>query len=209
MKKKALALAAAAFLGIGMNYLFHSSETTLQAEPKSKVVVVAKKKTEVSVKDTIPNYDEKVAAVRTYMHNTVRASKKNPSTIRITPEKIVKVAHARGFDIPLLLAQAHIESCFGTSKRARRTNSVFAVGSYDSGRDICRYRTQDDCIDDYIDVLNTRYLKKYNYNVDRLLADGNFVTGKKRTRYASNPSYERTVRNLRNRIIKQHPVLLA
>lgn len=208
MKKKALALAAAAFLGIGISYLFHSSETTLQAKPKSKVVVVAKK-VEKDVKDTIPHYDEKVAAVRTYMHNTVRASKKNPSMIRITPEKIVEISYLKKFDIPLLLAQAHIESCFGTTRRARRTNSVFAVGSYDNGRDACKYRTQDECIDDYINLVNKKYLKKYNYNVNVLLADGNFVTGKRRVRYASNPSYERNLRNLRNKIIRQHPILLA
>lgn len=204
MKKKALTLAAAVFLGFGITTGIHCDEP-LHAITNNTSMVVAIME---SKNDFIQNYDLKVDAVRHYMVSTVKTQRKNPNDIKLSPEKIVELAHKEKFDIPLLLAQAHIESCFGMSKRARKTNSVFAIGSYDNGKNKRVYKTQDDCITDYINIINNRYLSQYNGNVELLLRPGNFKTSRGKCRYASNPSYETTVKNIRNKIIAEYPILV-
>ena len=127
-----------------------------------------------------------------------------PKSMLMSPEKIVDICDENGFDLPLLLAQAHQESCFGMTNRARRTNSVWSVGSYDNGKDVCKYANQNSSIQPYINLMKNNYLA--DKTIDELLSPGNFVN-KKGLRYAQDKNYEGKIKNLRNRIINKYPEL--
>ena len=101
-------------------------------------------------------------------------------------------------------AQAHLESCFGITSRARKTNSVWSVGSYDNGKNVCTYNTQDDSIIPYIKLMQNNYLN--GKDVDDILKPGGFVNNKG-MRYASDPKYESKVKSIRNRILQKYPEL--
>lgn len=103
----------------------------------------------------------------------------------MSPKAIVEKCLDKDYVISLLLAQAHIESHFGTKGRAKRTNSVFGIRAYDDGTNALFYATPNDAIDHYIEVMNNYYLKD-NPPLEVLkrgLTRGN-------ARYASDPSYE-------------------
>ena len=153
-----------------------------------------------------PNFKEKVEALTAYMETAAKNQKYDPKAIRITPEAMIKACNQTNFDLPLLIAQAHLESCFGLTPRARRTNSVFSVGSYDSGKNAATYASQDACILPYINLMKNNYLK--NRSVDDLLKPGAFVNGQN-MRYASDKSYESKVKGIRNRIISKYPILAS
>lgn len=153
-----------------------------------------------------PNFKEKVEALTAYMETAAKNQKYDPKAIRITPEAMIKACNQTNFDLPLLIAQAHLESCFGLTPRARRTNSVFSVGSYDSGKNAATYASQDACILPYINLMKDNYLK--DRSVDDLLKPGSFVNGQN-MRYASDKSYENKVKSIRNRIISKYPILAS
>ena len=151
-----------------------------------------------------PNFQEKVAAIKEYMTMAAKNQNYNPDSIQISPEKMVEACNQTGFDLPLLIAQAHLESCFGLTPRARRTNSVFSVGSYDNGKDMAKYTTQDDSILPYIDLMKNHYLT--GKTIDDILKPGGFVNTQNK-RYASDKSYENKVRSIRNKIVSKYPIL--
>ena len=151
-----------------------------------------------------PNFQEKVEAVREYMAIAAKNQNFNPDNIQISPEKMVEACNKTGFDLPLLIAQAHLESCFGLTPRARRTNSVFSVGSYDSGKNAYIYATQNDSIEPYIRLVQNNYLG--NRTIDDMLQPGAFVNGQNK-RYATSKDYEKKVASIRNRIISKYPIL--
>ena len=153
-----------------------------------------------------PNFKEKVEALTAYMETAAKNQKYDPKAILITPEAMIKACNQTNFDLPLLIAQAHLESCFGLTPRARRTNSVFSVGSYDSGKNAATYASQDACILPYINLMKNNYLK--DRSVDDLLKPGAFVNGEN-MRYASDKSYENKVKSIRNRIISKYPILAS
>ena len=94
---------------------------------------------------------------------------------------------------------------FGTTDRARRTNSMFSVSAYDNGVDAVKYKDQNSSIVPYIQLINKNYLLNGKKDVDQLLT--NFVNGSG-NRYASNTDYEKHLRVTRNKIIQLHPELL-
>ena len=149
---------------------------------------------------------EKVEAVKEYMATAAKNRGYRPENIKITPERMVNACVQKGFDLPLLMAQAHLESCFGLTPRARKTNSVFSVGSYDNGKNARTYPTQDDSIIPYIELMQNNFLR--GRSVADLLRPGAFVNGANK-RYATDLNYESKVRNIRNRIIKAYPILAS
>lgn len=153
-----------------------------------------------------PNFKEKVEALTAYMETAAKNQKYDPKAIRITPEAMIKACNQTNFDLPLLIAQAHLESCFGLTPRARRTNSVFSVGSYDNGKNAATYSSQDACILPYINLMKNNYLM--DRSVDDLLKPSSFVNGQN-MRYASDKSYESKVKNIRDRIISKYPILAS
>ena len=149
---------------------------------------------------------EKICAVRDFMHKSAINQGFRIEHITLTPEAIVNACEAEKFDIPFVMAAAKLESCFGLSKRAKKTNSVFAVGCYDNGKDFIFYESQDECVVPYIQLLKTQYLGESKTITD-ILKPGCFVSlvG---YRYASNENYESQMANIRNSIIKSYPILL-
>ena len=159
----------------------------------------------------IPNYDYdkikvKQKAVKTYIASVLALHNKTLDDIQFDPDWLVVACYQNEYyDIPLLLAQLQIESHFGTTDRARRTNSMFSVGAYDNGVDAVKYKDQNSSIVPYIQLINKNYLLNGKKDVDQLLT--NFVNGSG-NRYASNTDYEKHLRVTRNKIIQLHPELL-
>lgn len=149
---------------------------------------------------------EKVLAVKDFMHKSAKNQGYSIDKITLTPEAIVTACESENFDIPFVMAAAKLESCFGLSERAVKTNSVFAVGCYDNGKDYSFYDTQDECIVPYIQLLKNQYLGE-NKTILDILKPGCFVNFCGR-RYASNVNYERQMASIRNSIIKSYPILL-
>ena len=153
------------------------------------------------------NFAEKVEALSEYMAIAAKNQSYSPENILITPEAMITACNETGFDLPLLIAQAHLESCFGLTPRARRTNSVFSVGCYDSGKNAATYATQDDSILPYINLMQKNYLTD-DKTVDDILMPGSFVNADNK-RYASATDYERKVKSIRNKIISKYPILAS
>lgn len=105
-------------------------------------------------------------------------------------------------DIIFVLAQGHLESHFGTTGLAAKTNSVFNVLAYDNYTldDIKRrkgtYSHPDKSIKPYLDLLTNNYLVDGRHELDML---ENFVD-KNGNRYASNPNYEANLYSLYKKI---------
>lgn len=120
-----------------------------------------------------------VAEVNSYIKQYAPKSK-------IKGELVVDKCLSKNFDICLLLAQAHLESNFGTRGRAIATNSIFGVGHYDDGQNRVHYKTADEAIDKYIELMVRSYLKS-NPPI-KALKKG--LKNKYGADYASNPEYE-------------------
>lgn len=155
--------------------------------------------------DLPANYEEKVEAVKGYIAYAIKNQNYKYKDLQVSPEAFVIESIKNDFDLPLMLAQAHQESCFGMSARARKTNSVFAIGSHDDGTNKRFYDTQDESIAEYINLLKNHYLVNGKTELDLLKTNG-FVDCKN-NRYASDENYEANIRRLRNKIIKMYPVL--
>lgn len=158
---------------------------------------------EKSVDDSL--FTIKVNAVKNYMEASAISQAYSPYDIELSPELLVEISTEKNFDLPLLLAQAHLESCFGLSSRAKKTNSVFSVGSYENGTNMCIYENQNDSVLPYIELIQKNYLP--GKTVSELLQDGSFVDVNNQ-RYARDSIYEYKISFLRDRIIKKHPELI-
>ena len=103
-------------------------------------------------------------------------------------------------DLVFVLAQATLESHFGTTGMAKKTNSVFNIGAYD-GKSIhaisskYKYENPNLSIDPYLTLLNDSYLE--GKSEEELLS--NFVN-KDGKRYASYKNYEKELQIIIKRI---------
>ena len=129
----------------------------------------------------------------------------NNSSTDLTPQALVQASEKYSFDLPLLMAAAHLESCFGATNRAKRTNSVYSVGAYDNGKDIITSSHPNQSIEGYIRLLNNDYLIN-GKTIEDLLKPGGFIN-KNGKRYASKKNYENLLKSVRNKIIQQYPEL--
>ena len=150
-------------------------------------------------------FNAKVDALKKYMTTAAKNQGYNPEDIKLSPEEIVKASDETGFDLPFLVAAMHQESCFGLSPRSRRTNSVCNVGSYDNGRDVVKYPTQNSSIIPYIHLIQNDYLTDEKTLNDLLQKDKFVNFGGKR--YASDKKYESKIKYLINYIKKNYPIL--
>lgn len=105
----------------------------------------------------------------------------------VSAERLVEISDLYDMDLELMLAQAHLESHFGTRGLATITNSVFNVGAYDNGKILCTYEEPNESIEPYARLI-TKYYLVDNKSVDDLLTT-KFVNYKGK-RYASNKKYE-------------------
>lgn len=115
---------------------------------------------------------------------------------KLTGEALVTVCLKHDFDICFALAQAEIESGFGTAGKAKRTNSPWNVGAWD-GRSVQSmnklgygYSHPDQSIEPYIELVKTKYLGTKR-SIDDLMNHYVSLSGH---RYASAPNYERTLK---------------
>lgn len=116
---------------------------------------------------------------------------------KMSADNIVELALKYDYDIPLMLAQFHLESHFASLGIAYKTNNVANVGNMDDGTILYKFKHPDDSVEPYIKLIINDYLK--NKSVDDLL--NNFVNYRNQ-RYASDVLYENKVKQKRNYIIK-------
>lgn len=160
--------------------------------------------TEVAPKvDTL--YQQKVQACRDYMEYALKNQGYGLDSTKLNPETLVKEADKASFDLPFLMAAAHLESCFGATNLAQKTGSVFSEGLWDNGKIHTTYDDPNDSVYGYIKLLNNDYLLN-GKSLDDLMQAGGF-TNKNGHRYASDKNYEGKLKNVRARIIRMFPVL--
>lgn len=170
---------------------------------KQELIELAKIEAEQHRQDSI--FDVKVDACRRYMEFALNNKGKTLNDTKLKPETLVKCAMESNFDLPFLIAAAHQESCFGVGPRAKRTNSIFSVGSYDDGRNLATYSDPNESVAPYIRLLKQHYLVN-GKTLQDLLVPGQFVNDNG-DRYASDKNYEKNITYLRNLIISKFPEL--
>ena len=120
----------------------------------------------------------------------------NSSHSALSPLILVEMCEKYDVDIRFVLAQAHVESHFGTKGLASRTNSVWNVGAYDGLNESqinrrFKYKHPDDSIEPYLKLLKAKYLVNGKTEVD-LVKKYVSSDGK---RYATYQNYEREIQN--------------
>lgn len=150
------------------------------------------------------NIKKKQKLVKEYIADILSKHNKTLDSLRFNPDNLVLNAYLYDFDLPFMLAQLQIESHFGTTDRARKSNSIFSVGAYDSGKDVVKFRNQDESIPHYIKTVQKDYLLDGDKDIYNLLHNYVNYDGK---RYASNPNYEEDLRRTRDSILRKYPEL--
>lgn len=155
-------------------------------------------------------HDEKVKALERCMRDKYLKLKGpksyNPKDILLSAEEMVSACEEHDYDLVLAAAQAWYESAWGTTPRAKKTNSVFSVGSYDNGKNTAIYNDVNASIRPYIKLM------KNDYNIDTNTINSIF-SGKQSlvnydgNRYASNKAYEKNLAATYYSILKSYPVL--
>jgi len=121
---------------------------------------------------------------------------------QLSPELLVEKCVEYETDIVFVLAQALLESHFGTRGKATTTNSVWNVGTYDNGRVLYRYRTPDESLEPYLKLLNEKYLINITPQGDTIFKDLKHLVSDKGyvnyagNRFASARGYENALRKL-------------
>ena len=133
----------------------------------------------ISPKDSIKN--ELIEEVENYVFM------KSYKTHKDVPSLIVDNGLNHNIDIAFMLAQTQLETNFGTLGAGRQSSrhSLFGVA-------IKKYGNYDEAIDDYCKMLKEKYLTK-GRNEQHLLQK---YTTTKGGRYATNPNYEKELRNV-------------
>ena len=122
----------------------------------------------------------------------------------ISPKEIVNKCIEHDIDIAFVLAQGQLESNFGVSGIASRTNSVWNVNSYDNRtaeyikKNKLNYEHPDHSIEPYIRLIKTKYLGN-NRTVHDLMTN---FTSQSGHRYASSMEYEKLLKSIYNKISK-------
>lgn len=133
--------------------------------------------------------------VDTYI-NTIAPSSK------LDGEIVVDKCCEYNVDIAFVLAQGQIESHFGTTGTARKTNSVFNVGAYD-GYSASKQRANgfgfshpNESVEPYLILLTNNYLVNGKTINDLMISYINYLG----MRYASDTRYEYMLRSVYNKI---------
>ena len=149
----------------------------------------------VNITEDDTTYNNLVSEVDKYIN------KISPSS-QLDGKVIVDMCIKYNTDIIFVLAQGQIESHFGTTGTARKTNSVFNVGAFDgysSNTQIKKgygFDHPNDSVEPYLILLTNNYLVN-NKNTNDLMY--NYVN-KHGQRYASHTGYEKMLRGVYNRI---------
>ena len=182
------------------------SKANIDDNNKEELIQMATEMEETNAIDTTDYfYQKKLSACRNYMEKALENQNYTLKSTGLKPETLLNASIERGIDLVYLMAAAHLESCFGATPRARKTNSVFSVGSYDDGRNVVTYSDPNESVYGYIDLLNKDYLVN-GKTIEDLLKPGCFVN-KDGNRYASDKNYEAKITQIMNRIYSEYPVL--
>lgn len=169
--------------GISYNFFAYNEDTVFL----SKEAYYAN-----SVRERI--HDELVTQVKTYILEMAPESK-------LSAEKLVTVCENYDLNIMFVMAQALLESHFGTKGVAARTNSVWNVGTYDNGKILYKYNHPDESIEPYAKLLRDNYLmlsdslKNNDRGLLNLLQDRGYINYDG-NRFASARGYENALRKL-------------
>jgi flagellum-specific peptidoglycan hydrolase FlgJ len=132
----------------------------------------------------------------------------NKYIIKVAPSSgvdantLVNLCIEYNIDIRFVLAQAQVESHFGTKGTAKKTKSIFNVGAYDGHsakrqiRNGFGFNDVNDSIEPYLQLITSEYLIDNKTTNDLLYNYVNHLG----MRYASNSRYEKMLRNVYNRI---------
>jgi flagellum-specific peptidoglycan hydrolase FlgJ len=125
-------------------------------------------------------------------------------TSKLNGEYLVAKCLDYNVNISFVLAQALLESHFGTKGKARYTNSVWNVGTYDNGEIIYSYKHPNQSIEPYLKLITTKYLIKINkgdtihISIETLINNG--YINYKGYRFASEKNYEKRLKKILNKI---------
>lgn len=205
MKKKYAPIVVACVLGFGGIGGINAISNNTNKHKADVEVITQEKEPEKPIEEQIPNFDETVECVKDYITYAVGCIGKTYDEVSIHPETLVKLCYEYDYDLPMLLAALHQESHFGTTPRAKRTNSPCSVGCWDNGQNRIIYKNQDDAVEHYIKLMKRDFIR--GRSIDTVLSDGHLVN-KDGNRYASDTNYEKKLRRLRNKILKNFSVLI-
>jgi len=125
---------------------------------------------------------------------------------KLNPEYVVLKCLEYDIDIIFVLAQALLESHFGTKGKAIKTNSVWNVGTYDNGKILYKYSHPNESVDPYLKLINEEYLVGFIVSGDTIYKDLYYLVqdrgyiNYRGDRFASSQGYEKGLRNLMIRI---------
>lgn len=119
---------------------------------------------------------------------------------------LILVEKCEEYKIPItfVLAQGELESKFGTTGLAYRTNSIWNVGAYDN-YDIknikIKYENPNDSVEPYLNLLNSNYLN--GKTIEDLLDSFTDING---NRYATDKYYESKLKTIHSYILTNHNI---
>jgi beta-N-acetylglucosaminidase len=115
----------------------------------------------------------------------------NAPSSGLNADELVDASINYNIDLIFMLAQAKLESNFGTSGMAAKSNSVWNIYAYDSSSysEVLKYDNPNESIHTYAKILKLDYLSDSVKEVDLL----NSFVNKDGLRYASNELYEDTL----------------
>lgn len=147
----------------------------------------AEAKAGMTKEDSIMILRDSLSVIKSKLCNEVnKYIKKYAPKSKMSAVSIVEACLDSGYDIPLLLSQAHNESHFGTTSK-----KVFGV----SGK---HYSNPNKAIIDYIELMQEQYVK--TRSVEEALRSGLRSEKYKRAFYAESYAYARKIANTRNKI---------
>ena len=119
---------------------------------------------------------------------------------------LILVEKCEEYKIPItfVLAQGELESKFGTTGLAYRTNSIWNVGAYDNYdiKDIkIKYENPNDSVEPYLNLLNSNYLN--GKTIEDLFDSFTDING---NRYATDKYYESKLKTIHNYILTNHSI---
>ena len=155
-------------------------------------------------------HDIKVKELERCMHEKYYKCKGrfayNPNDIKLSAEKMVTACENHEYDLILAASQAWNESLWGTTGRAKLTNSVFSVGCYDNGVNAVKYDTINDSIEPYILLMKNDYGINPT-TVKNILSGAIELKNKSGKRYATSETYEKALNTTYQSIKKEYPIL--
>ena len=205
---------ALASLALGMGWGVHDNikdkrANTIETEPdKIEHVENINKPTNPygMSKSDYKLFQEKVAALNDEIDRVFEKRNVPKNKLGFSPEHMVYMSYLYDFDLPLMVSQSRLETGFGTEGVGKKCNSLFSIGAYDKNPTRVKYSSLDDSIEPYVKTIKNNYLLDGKKSIDDLLKDGGYVNGAG-NRYASDKSYEKKLREMRNSIIQAYPVM--